>query len=165
MYGPCVLLVVISWVSFWLNREATSDRITLGEDKRRKKMQKKMGKRWRGKSCLFFSRRRGNENEEGSAPRPEPSTGKGKGLEGGGRVYSQSMWRRSEKLDASEDGGGGGVPLTSNYVGPARGIFFRLFRYPVQRIKLGTTTCVLLHFDWKVFASQGGTTPCGLIAF
>ncbi len=82
MYGPCVLLVVISWVSFWLNREATSDRITLGEDKRRKKMQKKMGKRWRGKSCLFFSRRRGNENEEGSAPRPEPSTGKGKGLEG-----------------------------------------------------------------------------------
>ena len=31
MYGPCILLVVISWVSFWLNREATSDRISLGE--------------------------------------------------------------------------------------------------------------------------------------
>ena len=30
VYGPCVLLVVISWVSFWLNREATSDRISLG---------------------------------------------------------------------------------------------------------------------------------------
>ena len=30
VYGPCMLLVVISWVSFWLNREATSDRITLG---------------------------------------------------------------------------------------------------------------------------------------
>ena len=26
-----MLLVVISWVSFWLNREATSDRISLGE--------------------------------------------------------------------------------------------------------------------------------------
>ena len=31
VYGPCVLLVVISWVSFWLNREATSDRISLGK--------------------------------------------------------------------------------------------------------------------------------------
>ncbi|CAB4064290.1 GABRA [Lepeophtheirus salmonis] len=30
VYGPCILLVVISWVSFWLNREATSDRINLG---------------------------------------------------------------------------------------------------------------------------------------
>lgn len=28
--GPCVLLVVLSWVSFWLNREATADRISLG---------------------------------------------------------------------------------------------------------------------------------------
>ena len=32
VYGPCVLLVVISWVSFWLNREATSDRISLGNN-------------------------------------------------------------------------------------------------------------------------------------
>lgn len=31
VYGPCVLLVVLSWVSFWLNREATSDRISLGK--------------------------------------------------------------------------------------------------------------------------------------
>ena len=31
VYGPCILLVVISWVSFWLNREATSDRISLGK--------------------------------------------------------------------------------------------------------------------------------------
>ena len=31
VYGPCVLLVVISWVSFWLNREATSDRISLSK--------------------------------------------------------------------------------------------------------------------------------------
>lgn len=30
VYGPCVLLVVLSWVSFWLNREATADRISLG---------------------------------------------------------------------------------------------------------------------------------------
>ena len=30
VYGPSVLLVVLSWVSFWLNREATSDRISLG---------------------------------------------------------------------------------------------------------------------------------------
>ena len=32
VYGPCILLVVISWVSFWLNREATSDRISLGTE-------------------------------------------------------------------------------------------------------------------------------------
>lgn len=30
VYGPCILLVVLSWVSFWLNREATSDRVSLG---------------------------------------------------------------------------------------------------------------------------------------
>lgn len=27
---PCTLIVILSWVGFWLNREATSDRITLG---------------------------------------------------------------------------------------------------------------------------------------
>ncbi|KAK3099730.1 hypothetical protein FSP39_008628 [Pinctada imbricata] len=27
---PCSLLVVLSWVSFWINREATADRIALG---------------------------------------------------------------------------------------------------------------------------------------
>lgn len=32
VYGPCMLLVVLSWVSFWLNREATSDRISLGKN-------------------------------------------------------------------------------------------------------------------------------------
>lgn len=31
VYGPCILLVVLSWVSFWLNREATADRISLGK--------------------------------------------------------------------------------------------------------------------------------------
>ncbi|EFX89617.1 hypothetical protein DAPPUDRAFT_190742 [Daphnia pulex] len=30
VYVPCILIVVLSWVSFWLNREATSDRINLG---------------------------------------------------------------------------------------------------------------------------------------
>ncbi|CAI9727246.1 gamma-aminobutyric acid receptor alpha-like [Octopus vulgaris] len=30
VYIPCILLVVLSWVSFWINREATSDRIALG---------------------------------------------------------------------------------------------------------------------------------------
>ncbi|ELU14206.1 hypothetical protein CAPTEDRAFT_100858 [Capitella teleta] len=30
VYIPCSLLVVISWVGFWINREATSDRIGLG---------------------------------------------------------------------------------------------------------------------------------------
>jgi len=30
VYGPCILLVVLSWVSFWINREATADRISLG---------------------------------------------------------------------------------------------------------------------------------------
>jgi gamma-aminobutyric acid receptor subunit alpha len=29
VYGPCILLVVLSWVSFWLNREATADRYEL----------------------------------------------------------------------------------------------------------------------------------------
>ncbi|XP_074651547.1 gamma-aminobutyric acid receptor subunit alpha-6-like [Tubulanus polymorphus] len=30
VYVPCTLIVVLSWVSFWLNREATADRIGLG---------------------------------------------------------------------------------------------------------------------------------------
>ncbi|CAI9744450.1 gamma-aminobutyric acid receptor alpha-like [Octopus vulgaris] len=30
VYVPCTLLVVVSWVSFWIHREATSDRIALG---------------------------------------------------------------------------------------------------------------------------------------
>ncbi|KAK7097235.1 hypothetical protein V1264_004245 [Littorina saxatilis] len=30
VYVPCSMLVALSWVSFWINREATSDRITLG---------------------------------------------------------------------------------------------------------------------------------------
>ena len=32
VYVPCSLLVVISWVGFWINREATADRIALGEE-------------------------------------------------------------------------------------------------------------------------------------
>ena len=31
MYLPCTLIVVLSWVGFWLNREATSDRVGLGK--------------------------------------------------------------------------------------------------------------------------------------
>lgn len=31
VYVPCVLIVVLSWVSFWINREATSDRVGLGK--------------------------------------------------------------------------------------------------------------------------------------
>uniref|UniRef100_T1IP38 Neurotransmitter-gated ion-channel ligand-binding domain-containing protein n=1 Tax=Strigamia maritima TaxID=126957 RepID=T1IP38_STRMM len=30
VYAPCTLLVVLSWVAFWINREATADRIALG---------------------------------------------------------------------------------------------------------------------------------------
>lgn len=30
VYVPLSLLVVISWVGFWINREATADRIALG---------------------------------------------------------------------------------------------------------------------------------------
>ncbi|XP_040062219.1 gamma-aminobutyric acid receptor alpha-like [Ixodes scapularis] len=30
VYVPCVLIVVLSWVSFWINREATADRVGLG---------------------------------------------------------------------------------------------------------------------------------------
>ena len=31
VYVPCCLLVILSWVAFWINREATADRIALGE--------------------------------------------------------------------------------------------------------------------------------------
>lgn len=30
LYFPCVLIVFLSWVGLWLNREATNDRINLG---------------------------------------------------------------------------------------------------------------------------------------
>lgn len=30
-YGPCTLIVILSWVALWLNREASEDRITLGK--------------------------------------------------------------------------------------------------------------------------------------
>ncbi|XP_069991457.1 gamma-aminobutyric acid receptor subunit alpha-1 [Penaeus vannamei] len=30
VYVPCFLIVVLSWVSFWINREATSDRVGIG---------------------------------------------------------------------------------------------------------------------------------------
>merc|ERR1719201_1180000 len=30
VYVPCTLIVILSWVGFWLNREATSDRVGLG---------------------------------------------------------------------------------------------------------------------------------------
>lgn len=30
VYAPGILLVILSWVSFWINREATADRISLG---------------------------------------------------------------------------------------------------------------------------------------
>ncbi|XP_017050685.1 gamma-aminobutyric acid receptor alpha-like [Drosophila ficusphila] len=29
VYVPCILIVVLSWVSFWIHREATSDRVSL----------------------------------------------------------------------------------------------------------------------------------------
>jgi len=30
LYVPCILIVFLSWVGLWLNREATNDRINLG---------------------------------------------------------------------------------------------------------------------------------------
>ena len=30
-YVPCTLIVIISWVNFWINREATADRVSLGK--------------------------------------------------------------------------------------------------------------------------------------
>lgn len=30
VYVPCILIVVLSWVGFWIHREATSDRVGLG---------------------------------------------------------------------------------------------------------------------------------------
>ncbi len=32
VYVPCSLLVILSWVSFWINREATEDRIVVGTE-------------------------------------------------------------------------------------------------------------------------------------
>ena len=31
VYIPCSMLVTVSWIGFWINREATEDRIALGE--------------------------------------------------------------------------------------------------------------------------------------
>ena len=31
VYVPCIMLVILSWVSFFINREATSDRSNIGE--------------------------------------------------------------------------------------------------------------------------------------
>ena len=31
VYVPCSMLVILSWVGFWINREATADRIALGK--------------------------------------------------------------------------------------------------------------------------------------
>ncbi len=31
IYVPCTLIVIISWVNFWINREATADRVSLGQ--------------------------------------------------------------------------------------------------------------------------------------
>lgn len=30
VYVPCTLIVVLSWVAFWINREASEDRVSLG---------------------------------------------------------------------------------------------------------------------------------------
>ncbi len=32
VYVPCTMLVILSWVGFWINREATGDRIALGKE-------------------------------------------------------------------------------------------------------------------------------------
>lgn len=31
VYVPCTLIVILSWVSFWIHREATADRVGLGQ--------------------------------------------------------------------------------------------------------------------------------------
>ncbi len=76
-------------------------------------MQKKWGKVAREELSLFFAEKGKRKRRRiGASARAIDRKGKRVGRGGRGRVYSQSMWRRSEKLDASEDGGGG-VPLTT----------------------------------------------------
>ncbi|GIY27338.1 gamma-aminobutyric acid receptor alpha-like [Caerostris darwini] len=33
VYAPCTMLVVLSWVAFWINREATADRVALASER------------------------------------------------------------------------------------------------------------------------------------
>ncbi len=35
-YLPSILIVMLSWVSFWINHEATSARVALGKNRRKK---------------------------------------------------------------------------------------------------------------------------------
>jgi hypothetical protein len=36
-YLPSILIVMLSWVSFWINHEATSARVALGKNKTKRK--------------------------------------------------------------------------------------------------------------------------------
>jgi len=44
-YLPSILIVMLSWVSFWINHEATSARVALGKELARKRI-----------PCEYFSR-------------------------------------------------------------------------------------------------------------
>lgn len=39
-YIPCILTVVLSWVSFWIKKDATPARTALGEFQKQKQKQK-----------------------------------------------------------------------------------------------------------------------------
>lgn len=53
-YFPATLMVMLSWVSFWIDRRAVPARVSLGKKKKREKKEKKLISNvlWRGSACL-----------------------------------------------------------------------------------------------------------------
>lgn len=53
-YFPATLMVMLSWVSFWIDRRAVPARVSLGKKKKRERKEKKLISNvlWRGSACL-----------------------------------------------------------------------------------------------------------------
>lgn len=83
-------------MSFWLNREATSDRITLGEDKRRKKCRKNGEKVAREELSLFFAEKGKRKRRRiGASARAIDRKGKRAGR-GGKGIFSEYVATKRE---------------------------------------------------------------------